>query len=129
MQLLHRIRIQQMRKISGPELLKPLLFFSVIALSLSACSSVTPVGATTYPPVAANRVELLYQEPKRPYEVIALLSHEAPSRFSSVQDVVENCRELGAAAGADAVIITSTYDQSIGTAAKASAKAIKWKHE
>lgn len=85
------------------------------------------IGTAKYPPVATERVEVLYQEPKIPYDVIAMLSYEAASRFSSVQDVVQNCRELAAEAGADAVIITSTYDQSFGTAAKASAKAIRWK--
>jgi hypothetical protein len=107
--------------------MKALLFACSVLFSLSACSSVTPVGTAKYPPVEATRVEVLYQEPKRPYEVIAMLSHEAASRFSSVQDVVENCRELAARAGADAVIITSTYDQSVSTAAKASARAIRWK--
>lgn len=103
------------------------LLMPVILAALSACSSVTPVGPTKYPAVAVERVEVLYQEPQRPYNVVALLSHEAASRFSSVQDVVHKCRELAAEAGADAVLITSTYDQSGTAAARASAKAIRWK--
>ena len=99
-----------------------------IALFMSACSSVTTVTQTQYPAVAPERVEVLYQEPKRPFEVIAMISHEAFTRFATVQSEIQNCRELAAEAGADAVIITSTYDQTFNTAAKASAKAIRWKH-
>ena len=99
----------------------------VIGLFLSACSSVTLLTQTQYPAVAPERVEVLYQEPKRPFEVIAMISREAATRFATVQSEIQNCRELAAEAGADAVIITSTYDQTFNTAAKASGKAIKWK--
>jgi type IV pilus biogenesis protein CpaD/CtpE len=101
--------------------------FVLAALLLAACSSITPVGKNTYPPTSAERVEILYQEPHRQYEVIALVSHEAGTRFSNVQSVIQKCRELAAQAGADALIVTSSYDQTFNTAAKASAKAIKWK--
>ena len=56
-----------------------------------------------------------------------MISHEAATRFATVQSEIQNCRKLAAEAGADAVIITSTYDQRFSTAAKASGKAIKWK--
>ncbi len=102
------------------------VLIGAIIVSLSACSSVTPMGTAKYSAVAAEHVEVLYQDPKRPYEIIALLSHETATRFSSVQDAVQSCRELAAEAGADAVIITSTFDQTFNTAAKASGKAIKW---
>ena len=98
-----------------------------ICLLMFACSSVTLLTHAQYPAVAPERVEVLYQEPKRPFEVIAMISHEAATRFATVQSEIEICRELAAKAGADAVIITSTYDQTFNTAAKASAKAIKWK--
>lgn len=105
-----------------------LLLFAVAPVSfLQACSSVTPLGPSKYPSVAVEHVDVLYQEPKRPYEVIALESYEAATRFSSVRDVVEKCRVLAAEAGADALIITSTYDRSFNAAARASAKAVRWK--
>lgn len=100
---------------------------TTLGLFLSACSSVTPLTQKHYPAVAPARVEVLYQEPKRPFEVIAMISHEAATRFATVQSEIQNCRELAAKAGADAVIITSTYDQTFSTAAKASGKALKWK--
>ena len=100
-----------------------------VSLLIAACSSVTPLTQTRYPAVAPERVEVLYQEPKRPFEVIAMISHEAATRFATVQSEIQNVRELAAEAGADAVIIASTYDQSVSTAAKASGKAIRWEHE
>jgi len=52
---------------------------------LAACSSsVTPV-TQTHPAVPVGRVEVLYQEPQRPFEVIALISHEAATRFATVK--------------------------------------------
>lgn len=103
-------------------------FIPILALGLIvSCSSITPVNRTAYPATPSDRVEVLYQEPQRPYETIALVSHEAATRFATVPSVIEKCRELAARAGADALIVTSTYDQTFSTAAKASAKAIKWK--
>jgi acetyl esterase/lipase len=99
----------------------------MFAVALSGCSSVTPVAGTSYPAVPVERVEVLYEEPRRPYEVISLVSHGGGSRFATIRSVVQKCRELAAASGADAVLITSTYDQTIGSAAQASGKAIKWK--
>ena len=91
------------------------------------CSSITHVGQTTHAAVSADQVEVLYQEPLRSYEVVALISHEAATRFATVPSVIKKCRELAAQAGADALIVTSTYNQTFNTAAKASGKAIKWK--
>lgn len=101
--------------------------FVLGAFLFAACSSITPVSGNTYAPTSADRVEVFYQEPQRQYEVIALVSHEAGTRFSSVRAVIQKCRELAAEAGADALIITSSYDQTFNSMAKASAKAIKWK--
>lgn len=107
----------------------PLLATFTVAtlLVLSGCSSVTPVGHGAYSPVPVEHVQVLYQEPQRPYEVIALVSHGGGSRFATIHSVVGNCRELAASYGADAVLITSTYDQTLGSAAQASGKALKWK--
>src|SRR5437016_2241074 len=40
---------------------------------LAACGSTIPVSAHHYPAVSVDSVQMLYQEPKRPYEVIALV--------------------------------------------------------
>ena len=94
---------------------------------LSGCSSVTPVGQFAHAPVSVEHVEVLYQEPQRPYDVVALVSHEGGTRFATVPGMVKKCRELAAEAGADAVIITSSYGQTFNTAASAAGKAIRWK--
>lgn len=110
------------------ELWRLLLFIIIIGSYLiSGCSSITPVGEMKYAQADRNKVEVLYQEPQRPYELIALISHEAATRFATVPDVIQKCRALAAQAGADAIIITSTYDQGSNSAAKASGKAIRWK--
>ncbi len=94
---------------------------------VAGCSSVTPTSQSTHPAVSMAHVEVLYQEPARPYEVISLVSHEGFTRFATIPGMIQKCRELAANAGADAVIITSTYSQTISTAAKAAGKAIRWK--
>ena len=91
------------------------------------CSSVIPVSHSAHPAVSVERVEVLYQEPDRPYDVVALVSHEGGTRFATVPGMIQKCRELAAKAGADAVIITSTYGQTLSTAAKAAGKAVRWK--
>jgi|GEM_PF-1016860 len=107
---------------------KFLLSLVLVSACLSfGCSSVTPVTNNINSPRNVDQVEVLYQDPQRPYEVIALISHEALTRFATVSGVIQKCRELAAKVGADAVIITSTYDQTFNTAAKASGKAIRWK--
>jgi len=98
-----------------------------VSVAFTSCSSVTPVGPKNYPAVPVEQVQVLYQEPGRPYEVISLVSHGGGSRFATIHSVVQKCRELAAASGADAVLITSTYDQTLGSAAQASGKALKWK--
>ena len=106
---------------------KPILATLLLLYLSAGCSSITPVGRATYAAVPSEVVEVLYQEPQRPYDVVSMVSHEAATRFASVPDVIETCRELAAKSGADALIITSTFDQTFNTAAKASGKAIKWK--
>jgi hypothetical protein len=106
------------------------LWLSSLMLALwfvTGCSSVTPVSNSAHPAVSVEHVQVLYQEPARPYEVISLVSHEGGTRFATVPGMVQKCRELAAKAGADAVIITSTYGQTFSTAAKAAGKAIRWK--
>lgn len=111
---------------SKEEIMRVFVFVAWAVLA-AACSSVTIVDdAAPRPPVAATKVKVLYKEPTQPYEVVALVSYEAATRFASVGDVIQKCRELAADAGADAIVITSTYDQGSNYAAKASGRAIRW---
>jgi Mg2+/citrate symporter len=105
-------------------ILKLLSNVSLCAVAFLAygCSSITPIGGATAPPVSVDKVEVLYQEPARPYDVIALVSYQGTA-FATVPGVVEKCRQTAAKAGADALIVTSTTRAY----ATASGKAIKWK--
>jgi len=108
-------------------MLKSLWLALAVAAACSACSSITVIDeAGARPAVATSKVAVLYKEPQRPYEVVALVSHEAATRFATVGDVIQKCRELAASSGADAIIITSTFDQGSNYAAKASGRAIRW---
>lgn len=89
-------------------------------------SNVAMIGAKTYPPVAVSHVQVLYKEPTRPYEVIALIKHQAVWIGSS-QGEIKKARELAAQAGADALLIYSAENDSFYDWAKASGKAIRWK--
>jgi hypothetical protein len=105
-----------------------LLAFSVSCLLFaSGCrTNITPASAgVSYAPVPVDKVEVLYQEPQRPYMVIALVSYSG-SRWGSVTKSIEHCREAAAKAGADAVLISAT-EAGWHTQTKASGKALKWK--
>jgi hypothetical protein len=71
------------RFLSG-RFLEALSILPLVACSLLSRSDVTPVGSYRYAPVSAERVQVSYQEPSRPYEVIALLSHTGVTRFATV---------------------------------------------
>jgi len=109
--------------------LRPLGAVLACLLSASGCSSITttPTGQSTSGAVSTEQVEVLYQQPQRPYEVIALVSSDAATIFSAVPGEIEKCRQAAAKVGADALIVTATFDPSLGRPAKVSGQAIRWK--
>ena len=102
------------------------LISAVIALVGCASSEVMNVGPSTYQPVPVSHVEVLYKEPNRPYEVIALIKHEA-GWFSSSEKEIQHARELAAEAGADALLISSAQGNAFSDNPQAQGKAIRWK--
>lgn len=102
---------------------KIILTLIVAALVLQGCGSTAVVGHT-YPAVSTGSVEVLYQEPKRPYKVIAFVSELHGVEHPGAD--ITSLREKAARLGADAVIITSAQDISVWEYAKAAGKAIKW---
>jgi hypothetical protein len=88
------------------------------------CGSTTPVGGHHYPAVPVDSVEILYQEPTRPYEVIALVGNVGGLK-PLVADI-GGLRKLAAHVGADAVIVTEAKNTSFAGRNSASGKAIKW---
>jgi hypothetical protein len=84
---------------------------AAILLAGCASSNVVKVGSSSYQPVPVSHVEVLYKEPSRPYDVIALIKHEAGS-FGSSEEEIQKARELAAEAGADALLISSVEDDT-----------------
>ncbi len=105
------------------------LEFTVTVVSISllcACGSTTPVGSHTYPSVTVSHVQVLYSEPSKPHEVIAMVSYTNLSILQSVSNAVEGLRGRAAGVGADAVVVTAASRPTIGHEGSASGKALKW---
>jgi len=80
----------------------------VLALVIVSCAPALRVhyfgGKPGYPPTAAESVDLLRAEPRRPYVAFAEISYEPPRRMGR-REVEWKLRSKGAAIGADALII------------------------
>jgi hypothetical protein len=105
-----------------------LLTILAAASLIAACTSTQVVTDHKYPPVAVGSVQVLYQEPQRPYETIAFM-HRLSGIEHPVTGDVATLREDAARMGADAVIVTNTHGMSFYQYAEASVKAIKWTHK
>jgi hypothetical protein len=95
-----------------------------MSVLITGCGSTIPVSAHHYPAVSVDSVQMLYQEPKRPYEVIALVGTEGGLR-PFVADIA-GLRKQAAQVGADAVIVTEAKNTTALQHPSASGKAIKW---
>lgn len=98
-----------------------------ILLGCGCTTTVLPVSQTHYSPVSAGEVEVLYQEPQRPHEVIALVTYDAASVFAGIPGIIEKCRQEAAQQGADALVITTSKGAVLGRPATVSGQIIKWK--
>jgi hypothetical protein len=97
---------------------------AAMSIMINGCGSTIPVSSHHYPAVSVDSVQMLYQEPKRPYEVIALVGTEGGLR-PFVADI-GGLRKQAAQVGADAVIVTDAKNTGMFNAPNASGKAIKW---
>ena len=104
--------------------MKTLMRVAAAAALLSGCVGSTTVVGHKYPAVPVGSVQLLYQEPKRPYEVIAFVGRLR--RVEHISADIAGLQEEAAQVGADAVIVTSAKDMTLWEYSKASGKAIKW---
>jgi hypothetical protein len=102
-----------------------------ITLSIAAvllgggCTSTEVVSEHKYPPVSKESVQVLYQEPQRPYEVIAFMKRVSGVEHPGSGDVA-TLREDAARLGPNAVIVTNTHGMTFFQYAEASVKAIRW---
>jgi hypothetical protein len=100
------------------------LLAAAMSIMITGCGSTIPVSGHHYPAVSVDSVQMLYQEPKRPYEVIALVGTVGGVR-PLVADI-GGLRKEAAKVGADAVIVTEAKNTSMFGRPSASGKAIKW---
>jgi hypothetical protein len=99
-----------------------------LAFALVGCyASTNQVSEHRYPPTTVNSVEILYQEPKRPYEVLAFVNHRDTVTLS-LKAQINALRKQAAELGANAVIITQAQGLMFGSlqGVNAAGKAIRW---
>ena len=97
------------------------------AIQLAGCAgSAVQVSAHKYPPVSPDAVQVLYQEPRKPYEVLALVDQQGSGFDFSATNTLPGLRKQAAKVGADAVIVTSARPMKLYEYAHTSGKAIKW---
>lgn len=86
------------------------------------------VSTHHYPAVPVSSVQILYKEPTKPYEVIALVSHMNSLGFPISWEIAA-VREEAAKLGANAVLIINAkqrYPFITGENVTATGNAIKW---
>ena len=91
---------------------------------ITGCGSTIPVSSHHYPAVPVDSVQVLYQEPKRPYEVIAIVGN-AGGLTPLVADI-GSLRKAAAEVGADALIVTEARNATLFQKPSTNGKAIKW---
>ena len=99
-----------------------------LALALMGCYGAThEVSEHRYPPTAVGSVQVLYQEPTRPYEMLAFVNHRDTVTLS-LKAQINALRKQAAELGADAVIITEAQGLMFGSlqGVNAAGKAIRW---
>jgi hypothetical protein len=101
----------------------------LLVFVLCGCTSVTYVAAKQYPPVPPDKVEVLYEQPQRPHEVIALIDYTGQKGAigADTKTMIQHCREEAAKIGADAVEVDELAGSGWHRRSTATAKAIKWK--
>jgi hypothetical protein len=105
------------------------LFLTVLVLVLlSGCvvSHARRVPGVNYAPADAAAIEVLYQEPTRPYEVVGFVSVDIGSGVSDAA-IERRFRTEAASLGANAVIIEAMPIHGFITTVQGKGKAIKWK--
>jgi hypothetical protein len=106
---------------------KPIITIA-LALALTGCYGAThQVSEHRYPPSAVSSVQVLYQEPNRPYEVLAFVNHRDTVTLS-LTNCINALRKQAAELGADAVVITQAQGLMFGSlqGVNAAGKAIRW---
>jgi hypothetical protein len=100
----------------------------LIMLTLTGCvvSGGNRVPGTSYAATSPEKIALLYQQPKRPYQVVGYVSVDRA--IAGKDSVIERkFRTVAATMGADAVLIEMLPKASyFGAPVQGKAKAIRW---
>jgi hypothetical protein len=100
----------------------------LIMLAFTGCvvSGGNRVPGTSYAATSPEKVALLYQEPKRPYEVVGFVAVDRA--IAGKDSVIERkFRTVAATMGADAVLIEMLPKASyFGAPVQGKARAIRW---
>jgi len=118
---------QNMRKLLLNTTLSLTLLLITLALAACVTSGGNPVPGTSYAPTNPEKIVLLYQQPKRPYEVVGFVSVDRA--IAGKDSVIERkFRTVAATMGADAVLIEMLPKASFvgGAPVQGKAKAIRW---
>jgi hypothetical protein len=96
------------------------------AALLCSCATSVPVGNRNYTAVSPSNVSVIYQEPHRPYNVLALVGFDGGLAFS-LHDRLEKARVEAAQYGANAVLITDAQQGSwTNSGTHLRGQAIRW---
>ena len=105
--------------------MKTLIAIVAAALLCSCATSTVPVGVKHYGAVNPSNVRVIYQEPQRPYEVIAFVEQRATA-FASVDRVTQLIREEAAKNGGDAILIADSKHGLVEGGTTVHGKVIRW---
>ena len=105
------------------------VLLTAFSLACGACrSTMMQVSTHHYPAVPVSSVQILYKEPTKPYEVIALVSHMNSLGFPISWEIAA-VREKAAKLGANAVLMIDAkqrYPFLTGENVTATGNAIRW---
>ena len=85
---------------------------AAVLITLFGCVDVTKSGSA-FPPTSASKVELLLENPARPYKVVAKLSTSSWWTFQA-DAMHEAMKKKAAEVGADAIVIDAEGVRTIG---------------
>ena|SRR5437762_9028860 len=99
---------------------------AVLLLGGCVVSHARKVPGVNYTKTEASEIELLYQEPSKPYEVVGFVSVDKGGGASDAA-VEREFRTKAASLGANAVIIEALPVHGLITVVQGHGRAIRWK--
>ena len=106
--------------------MKNMIAAVIAAALLCSCATSVPVSNRSYSAANPSNVSVIYKEPQRPYDVLALVGFDGGLAFS-LQDRLEKARVEAAQYGANAVLITDAQQGSwTNSGTHLRGQAIRW---